>query len=366
MGMTELKRTGLFEAHVAAGGKLVPFAGFELPVQYESIKAEHEAVRTAAGMFDVSHMGEIFLQGPDALANVQKLVTQNLEKIKPKRAVYSGLLYTNGTFVDDVLVYRMSEDEFMLVVNAANLDKDYQWIKNNVFGDCRCENRSDDITQIAVQGPASRDIVQKLTELDLTRLRYYRFRQNQVLGIDAIISRTGYTGELGFELYFDKKHSLTIWNALMEAGREYGLKPAGLGCRDTLRLEAGMALYGNDIDDAHTPLEAGLAWIVKMEKDDFNGKSVLQKQLDEGLTRHLVGFELEQKGVPRHGYKVFSGDREIGVVTSGTLSITLKKPIGMAYVDHGFETPDSAFEIEIRNRRIKAKVVPLPFYSNTR
>ncbi|HPQ39901.1 MAG TPA: glycine cleavage system aminomethyltransferase GcvT [bacterium] len=364
--MTELKRTGLYDAHVAAGGKIVPFAGFELPVQYQSITAEHDAVRTSAGMFDVSHMGEVFLWGPDALANVQKLVTQNLEKIKPNRAVYAGMLYTTGTFVDDVLVYRMAEDEFMLVVNAANLAKDYTWIKNSVFGDCQCENRSDAITQIAIQGPASQDILQKLTDLDLSKLRYYRFRQDRVLGIDAIVSRTGYTGELGFELYFDKEHSMKVWNALLVAGREFDVKPAGLGCRDTLRLEAGMALYGNDIDDEHTPLEAGLSWIVKMEKEDFNGKTALQKQLDDGLKRHLVGFELVEKGVPRHGYHVFSGDRNIGIVTSGTMSITLKKPIGMAYVDTGFETPDTPVEIEIRNRRMKAKVVPLPFYSNTR
>jgi len=364
--MSDLKRTGLYDAHVAAGGKMVPFAGFELPVQYESIKSEHQAVRTTAGIFDVSHMGEIFLHGPDALANVQKLVTQNLAKIKPRRAVYSGLLYENGTFVDDVLVYRMAEDRFMLVVNAANLEKDYDWIKGNVFGDCNCENRSDSITQIAVQGPASRDIVQKLTELDMNKLRYYRFRENRVIGIDAIISRTGYTGELGFELYFDRSHSMKVWNAVMEAGREYGVKPAGLGCRDTLRLEAGMALYGNDIDDAHTPLEAGLSWMVKMDKDDFNGKDALLKQLENGLTRHLVGFELLEKGVPRHGYKVFSGNSEIGEVTSGTMSITLKKPIGMAYVADGYESPDTEIDIQIRNRMMTARIVPLPFYSNTR
>lgn len=364
--MVDLKHTGLFDAHVKAGGKMVPFAGFELPVQYESIKAEHIAVRTTAGMFDVSHMGEVFLSGPDALANVQKLVTQNLQKIKPNRAVYSGMLYDNGTFVDDVLVYRMAEDEFMLVVNAANLDKDYRWIESNVFGDCKCENRSEEFTQIAVQGPNSREIVQKLTDLDLSKLRYYRFRQDKVLDVNAIISRTGYTGELGFELYFHRDHSIKIWDALLEAGKDLGLKPAGLGCRDTLRLEAGMALYGNDIDDAHTPLEAGLSWIVKMQKDSFNGKPVLEKQLETGLTRHLIGFEIQGKGIARQGYQVFSGDQEIGVVTSGTMSITLSKAIGMAYVAAGYESAGTEFEIAIRNRKVTAKVIPLPFYSNTR
>ncbi|MBN1296189.1 glycine cleavage system aminomethyltransferase GcvT [bacterium] len=364
--MNELKRTGFYEAHVAAGGKIVPFAGFELPVQYSSIVAEHTAVRTTAGIFDVSHMGEIFLQGPDALANVQRLVTQDLTKVKPNRAVYAGMLYADGSFVDDVLVYCLAEDAFLLVVNAANLAKDHKWIEGNVFGDCVCENRSDSISQLAIQGPASRDIVQKVTDVDLTDMKYYRFRQGNVLGIDAIVSRTGYTGELGFELYFDRSHSMTVWNALMKAGQPLGLQPAGLGCRDTLRLEAGMALYGNDIDDEHTPLEAGLAWIVKMDKGDFNGRSILEKQLTDGLTRHLVGFELVDKGIPRHGYLVYAGDHEIGVVTSGTMSITLKKPIGLAYVQHGFEAVGTEIDVEIRNRRMKATVVSLPFYSNTR
>ena len=364
--MENLKHTGLYEAHVKAGGKIVPFAGYELPVQYESIKAEHDAVRTKAGMFDVSHMGEIYFSGPDAIANVQKLVTQNIDKIKPNRAVYSGMLYPNGTFVDDVLVYRMDEDVCLLVVNAANLAKDYAWMKENLFGNCRCENRSESITQIAVQGPESMKIVQRLTDLNLEDIKYYRFRQDRILGIDAIISRTGYTGELGFELYFDRKHSLKVWDALLEAGKPVGLKPAGLGCRDTLRLEAGMPLYGNDIDDQHTPLEAGLDWIVKMEKDDFNGKQALLQQEQRGLERHLVGFELIDKGVPRHGYQVFADNREIGIVTSGTMSITLSKPIGMAYVKDGFEAVGTEFEVDIRNRRLKAKVIPMPFYSVTR
>ncbi len=360
--MTQLKQTGLYKAHIEAGGKMVPFAGFELPIQYDSIKSEHIAVRTAAGMFDVSHMGEIFLSGPDAIANVQKLVTQNMDKIKPNRAVYSGMLYENGTFVDDILVYRMAENEFMLVVNAANLNKDYEWIKKNLFGNCKCENRSDQITQIAVQGPESKQIVQKLTSLNLDDLKYYRFRNDHIANIEAIISRTGYTGELGYELYFDKTHSMAMWNALMETGRDCGLKPAGLGCRDTLRLEAGMPLYGNDIDDQHTPLEAGLAWTVKFKKSDFNGKQALVAQQEKGLERHLIGFELLTKGMPRPGYEILDGDTKIGVLTSGTISISVGKPIGMAYVKSGYETEGTEFDVVIRDRRLRAKVVSMPFY----
>jgi aminomethyltransferase len=363
--MTELKKTGLHQAHIEAGGRMTAFAGFELPIQYDSIKSEHLAVRTAAGMFDVSHMGEIFLSGPDAIANVQKLVTQNIEKIKPNRAVYSGMLYENGTFVDDILVYRMSEDECMLVVNAANLEKDYAWILKNQFGNCVCENRSDRITQIAIQGPESKTILQTLTTLNLDELKYYRFRNDRILEYETIISRTGYTGELGFELYFDKKHSLTVWNALMESGRGSGLKPAGLGCRDTLRLEAGMPLYGNDIDDQHTPLEAGLDWTVKFKKSDFNGRQALVNQKDKGVEKHLVGFELLTKGMPRPGYLIFDGDRQIGILTSGTISISVGKPIGMAYVKSGYETENTEFDVVIRDKRIRAKVVSMPFYKKT-
>ncbi len=364
--MTDLMHTGLYNAHIRAGGKMVPFVGWELPIQYSSIKEEHDAVRTTAGIFDVSHMGEIFFSGTDALVNVQHLVSNDVGKIKPNRAVYSGLLYPEGTFVDDVLVYRMEENKFMLVVNAANLVKDYAWMKDNLSGDVTCENRSEELTQIAVQGPHSRAIIQKLTETNLEKIRYYRFRQGNVAGVDAIISRTGYTGEMGFELYFDIAHSDTVWDALLEAGTPLGLKPAGLGCRDTLRLEAGMALYGNDIDDSHTALEAGLGWVIKFDKEEFIGKSVLETQKENGLTRSLVGFEITDRGIARQGYPIYSGDRQIGVVTSGTMSITLGKAIGMGYVETGFEKLDTPLEIEVRNKRITGKVVALPFYSRTR
>ncbi len=364
--MSELKRTGLYDAHVKAGGKIVPFAGWELPVQYSSIKEEHEAVRNTAGMFDVSHMGEIFFSGPDALANVQHLVSNDAEKMKINRAVYSGLLYPNGTFVDDVLVYKLAEDHFLMVVNAANLEKDYQWMKQNLFGNVCCENASDRYTQIALQGPKSREILQNLVDIDLSRMKYYGFSHGNIAGTECIISRTGYTGEIGFELYFDRVHSIKIWDALMETGKPSGIQPAGLGCRDTLRLEAGMALYGNDIDDAHTPLEAGLEWIVKFDKDDFIGKTALLQQKEQGLKRHLVGIELTDRGIPRHGYKILSDGREVGEVTSGTLSISLQKPIGMGYIEHGLEKPGTMLHVEIRKNAVPGVIVTLPFYSNTR
>ncbi len=364
--MVQLKRTGLYEAHKKAGGKLVPFAGWELPIQYTSIRDEHNAVRNAAGIFDVSHMGEIIFSGPDAEKNVQNLVTNEVSKMKINRVVYSGLLYPEGTFVDDLLVYRLAEDKFLLCVNAANLDKDYQWCLDNIHGDLECVNASDQYTQIAIQGPKSMEILQPLTETTLGKIRYYRFRMGEVGGVPAIISRTGYTGELGFELYFDPSESIKIWDMLMEQGEKYGLKPAGLGCRDTLRLEAGMALYGNDIDNEHTPLEAGLDWTVKMDKPDFIGKIALEEQLRKGLTRHLVGIELIDRGIARHGYEIFANENPIGVVTSGTQSITLNKAIAMGYVATGFEKPGTEIQVKIRNKLVRGKIVPMPFYSRTR
>jgi glycine cleavage system T protein (aminomethyltransferase) len=364
--MTQLKQTGLYNAHLRSGGKIVPFAGWEMPVQYSSITDEHHAVRNSAGIFDVSHMGEIIFSGPDALANIQMLVSNEIGKIKPNRAIYSGLLYPEGTFVDDLLVYRISGDEFLCVVNAANTDKDFQWMKENVKGNLRCENVSDLYSQIAVQGPNSTDILQPLTGIDLSKIRYYRFRKGLFTGVEVILSRTGYTGELGYELYFMKEDSDKIWDALLDSGRAFDLKPAGLGCRDTLRLEAGMALYGNDIDDSHTALEAGLDWTVKFEKEDFIGKAALENQKQDGVTRRLVGFELLERGIPRKGYEIYSGETKIGVVTSGTMSITLGKPIGMGYVKSGCEEPGTSIAVSIRGKKIPGKVVTMPFYSRTR
>ena len=364
--MAELKRTGLYPAHLRSKAKIVPFAGWEMPVQYSSIKEEHTAVRTAAGIFDVSHMGEILFSGPDAMKNVQYLVSNDVVKIKPSRVIYTGLLTPQGTFVDDLLVYKFSDDKFLLCVNASNVAKDYQWMLDHLQGDVSCKNVSDQYTQIAVQGPNTLEILKPLTKTDLSKIKYYRFEMGQVAGIDTIISRTGYTGEYGFELYFDPAFSMQMWDALIDSGKSYGLTPTGLGCRDTLRLEAGMALYGNDIDSEHTAFEAGLQWTVKMNKEDFIGKAALQSQIENGLTRHLVGFELTERGIPRHGYQIYSGDQCIGEVTSGTMSITLGKPIGMGYVTTGFEKIGTPIQVKIREKMIKGKTVALPFYSRTR
>ncbi len=364
--MSELKKTALYSEHVRLGGKIVPFAGYEMPVQFTSIRQEHEAVRNHVGVFDVSHMGEILFTGKDALKNVDHLVSNHIAKIKPFRVVYSGLLYPNGTFVDDVLVYRIKDDEFLFCVNASNVDKDFAWMKQNLSGDLTCENVSDRYTQIAIQGPDAGKVLQPLTRTDLSTIAYYRFQMGQVAGIDALISRTGYTGEYGFELYFSPEHAIKIFQAVMESGAPFGITPAGLGCRDTLRLEAGMALYGNDIDDQHTALEANLGWVVKLEKDDFIGKKALEEQQQAGLKRHLVGFEMIDRGIPRHGYSILSNSVPIGEVTSGTMSITLNKAIGMGYVASGFESPGTIIQIQIRDNRVAARVVPLPFYSRTR
>lgn len=364
--MPEIQRTGLYNAHLRSNAKIISFAGWEMPIQYTSVRSEHNAVRNDVGIFDVSHMGEILISGPDALPNIQQLVSNNVAKIKPNRAIYTGLLYPEGTFVDDLLVYRLSEDTFLLVVNAANTKKDFDWINDHLTGNVTCENVSDQYSQIAVQGPQSLLVMQSLTKTDLSKIRYYRFRQAPIAGANGIISRTGYTGEFGFEFYFDVSKSDVVWDAVLEAGQDYNLKPVGLASRDTLRLEAGMALYGNDIDDKHTALEAGLDWTVKFTKGDFIGKSALQKQRETGLNRHLIGFELLERGIPRKGYKITANDTQIGEVTSGTMSITLNKPIGMGYVKSGFEEIGSKISVIIRGKHIKAKVVPMPFYSRTR
>lgn len=364
--MTNLRRTALYAEHVRLGGKIVPFAGWEMPVQFSSIRQEHEAVRNRVGVFDVSHMGEVIFSGPDALRNVDFLVSNSIAKIKPLRVVYSGLLYPNGTFVDDVLVYRLKEDEFLFCVNASNVDKDFAWMKEHISGNLRCENVSDQYTQIAIQGPDAGRVLQPLTKTDLSSIGYYRFQMGEIAGREALISRTGYTGEYGFELYFEPKHTPIIFGAVMESGSPYQIMPTGLGCRDTLRLEAGMALYGNDIDDSHTALEANLGWVVKLDKDDFIGKTALLDQQKTGLSRHLVGFEMIDRGIPRHGYPIVADGAVIGEVTSGTMSITLNKAIGMGYVASGYESPGSIIGIKIRENLVSARIIPLPFYSRTR
>jgi aminomethyltransferase len=367
--MAEPRKTALYDEHVAAGGRMVDFAGFRLPVQYTSLAEEHTAVRTRAGLFDVSHMGEIFITGPGAFDFVQLVSCNDHSKMTVGRVQYTGLMYPQGTFVDDVLVHKLAEDEYLLVVNAANRTKDAAYLKDLTTDrdGVVVRDDSDRWAQLAIQGPSAQEILRPLVNCDLSKLKYYRFELAETLGHRALVARTGYTGEDGFEIYVAPEVAAETWRAVIEEGQPKGLKPAGLGARDTLRFEAGMSLYGNDIDETTTPLEAGLGWIVRLKnKGDFIGRDVLERQKEEGLTRKLVGFEMIDRGIARHGYSVFLANREeepVGTVTSGTQSPTLGKALGLAYVP--IEATDEGTEIliGIRNRRVAARIVPLPFYS---
>jgi len=363
-----LKRTPLFDEHVAAGGKMVSFGGFEMPVQYTSILKEHTAVRTRAGLFDVSHMGEILVRGPKALDFVQKISCNDHSKMTEGRAQYTGLMYPEGTFVDDMLVHKMADDEYFLVVNAANTDKDFAYIDDLAATAEGVEvfNQSAEYAQLALQGPLATEVLAPLTETDLSAIRYYRFTRGRVFGHEAIIARTGYTGEDGFEVYVAPENAAEVWRAILAEGGPKGVIPAGLGARDTLRLEAGMCLYGNDIDRTTTPIEAGLSWIVKLDKGDFIGRDVIERQVEEGVDRKLVGFEMVDRGIARHGYAALLApdDAEpVGLVTSGTHSPTLGKPIGMAYLPTEAAEPGREFWVSIRGQARRAVVVLLPFYS---
>jgi aminomethyltransferase len=358
-----LKRTPLHDVHVALGGKIVPFAGYEMPVQYPTgIVAEHKAVRERAGLFDVSHMGEFIVKGPGAIDFVNRVTTNNAAALTIGQVQYSALLNDRGTFVDDCLVYRFA-DQVMLVVNASNKDKDWAHILPNVGNfDCAITDVSDDTALLALQGPMAQQVLQPFTDVDLEPMQYYHFATGSVAGVpDVIVSRTGYTGEDGFELYFAPQHATTIWKALTSDGR---VTPAGLGSRDSLRLEMGMALYGNDIDDTVTPYEANLGWIVKLPKGEFTGRDVLVRQKAEGVTRRLVGFTSAEKAFPRHGYPVFVGDVASGTVCSGTMSPSLNIPIGTCYLPKASTGEGSAFDIEIRGKRVPATVVKMPFYKD--
>ena len=366
----ELKRTPLYECHREAGGKMVPFAGWEMPVQYSGVMEEHRAVRTAAGLFDVSHMGEIRVRGAGALALLQRLTPNDVSKLAPGRAHYSGFLTEQATYVDDLLIYRLGEEEFLVVVNASNADRDFEWIASRAQAagdDAEVTNASDDYALLALQGPKALAILAPLASLDAGSLRYYGFAQGEVAGVPALISRTGYTGEDGVELYLAPGDAPAVWRRLLEAGAAHGLVPAGLGARDTLRLEAGMALYGHEIDDSTTPLEAGLGWVVKLGKGDFLGRDVLAFQQAEGVKTKLVGFEMVGRGIGRQGYPVLDGDgKPVGRVTSGTFSPTFEKALGMAYVPVGLETPGTRLTLEVRGKPVEAKVVALPFYTRAR
>ena len=358
-----LKKTPLNAIERELGGKMVDFGGWDLPVQFKGILDEHAAVRERAGLFDVSHMGELTVKGAEALSLLQSATCNDVSKLEDGRAQYNGLLYPSGGFVDDILIYRNAPDDYFIVVNASNTDKDYDWIAELAKGkDVEVRNVSADYAQLALQGPDAERILQPLTDTPLAPIKYYRFANGSVDGIPAIISRTGYTGEDGFELYVASEHGPTLFRKLVDLG----VTPCGLGARDTLRLEAKMALYGNDIDHSTTPLQADLAWIVKLDKGDFNGRDVLAKEKSEGPARKLVGFEMVDRGIARHGYPVVDAGGEIGVVTSGTHSPTLKKAIGLAYLPAGQAAPGTEFQVLIRGKETRARVVPTPFYKRAK
>jgi len=360
-----LKRTPLYDLHRELGAKLIDFGGWEMPVQYQGILEEHRAVGERAGLFDVSHMGELEFTGPGAFEALQGLTPNDVGKLADGRCHYSAFLTERGTFVDDLLVYRRAADSYLVVVNAANTEKDFAWARDRAGAEARVENRSDDYALLAVQGPASPAIVARVVAPDPSDLPYYGFRQTEALGKRALVSRTGYTGEDGFELYLAPESAQEVLRGLLEAGRPEGIAPCGLGARDTLRLEAKMALYGNDIDDTVTPWEADLGWIVKMKKGDFLGREALERQKAEGVLRKLIGFEMTDRGIARHGY---AGQTPAGpgVVTSGTHSPTLGRPIGLALMPTAASTVGTEFSVDIRGRSARARVVETPFYKRTR
>ncbi|HET7657668.1 MAG TPA: glycine cleavage system aminomethyltransferase GcvT [Bacillales bacterium] len=359
-----MQRTPLNDMYDKYGAKKVEFHGWEMPVQFSKIQDEHEAVRTKAGLFDVSHMGEVTVKGSGALEFLQRLVTNDVSKLVPGKAQYAAMCYENGGTVDDLLVYQKGEGDYLLVINSANIDSDYEWISSHVEGDVKTENISEEIAQLAIQGPKAEEILQKLTETDLSEIKFFKFKDNvEVAGVKALVSRTGYTGEDGFEIYCDAGDAVKLWEAIMEAGKPEGLLPCGLGARDTLRFEAKLPLYGQELSPEITPIEAGIGFAVKTDKEaDFFGKSVLKKQKEEGAPRKLVGIEMIDKGIPRTGYEVFSGDEKIGEVTTGTQSPTLKKNVGLALVKSECSELGTEVEVQVRKKRLKAVVVKTPFY----
>ncbi len=355
------RRTPLNEAHRKLGARMVDFVGWDMPVQYSSVIGEHEAVRTAVGLFDVSHMGEVEFSGPGALETVNALISNDLARISDGQAVYAGLLDEQGTFVDDIVAYRFSPERIFICVNSSNREKDFAWMKAHAKG-VKPVDRGDDFAQIAVQGPKAAGLVQRLTKTDTSRIGTYRFAEGQVAGVKCIISRTGYTGEDGFELYCAPDDAVKLWDALLTEGQQDGVKPCGLGSRDSLRTEMKFALYGNDIDDKHTALEAGLGWIVKLDKPTFIGKDALVAQKAAGVKRRLVGFEVTGSGIPRHGYAIHKDGKPVGEVTSGTMGPSVKKPIGIGYVPAELAAEGSTFDVDIRGRPVPAVVVKTPFY----
>ena len=360
-----LKRTPLYQEHVAAGAKIVPFAGYEMPVQYKSgIIAEHQAVRQRAGLFDVSHMGELELRGPQALELVQYVTTNDASKLEVGQAQYSVICREDGGCIDDCIVYRF-DDIYMIVVNASNRDKDRDWIFHHSRKfDVAVNDKSDEVALIALQGLQAQAILSRVTDVDLDSIKYYHFGTGAVANIEAVISRTGYTGEDGFELYINVRDAVPLWRKLLEAGSPEGLIPTGLGARDSLRLEMGYALYGNDIDDRHTPLEAGLGWVVKLDKQDFLGKRAMVQQKADGVRQRLSGFVLNERGFPRHGYEVRYNGEPAGEVTSGTVSPSLEQGVGLAYVPSEASKAGTAIDVMVRDKAVPATITRAPFYKH--
>ena len=358
-----MKETALTHKHIALGAKMVPFAGYNMPVQYEGVNAEHETVRNGVGVFDVSHMGEFLLKGPNALALIQKVCSNDASVLFDGKAQYSCLPNGKGGIVDDLIIYRISEEAYFIVVNASNIEKDWNWISQHNDLGVEMQNLSNDYSLLAIQGPKAAEAMQSLTSVDLANMTYYTFQYGTFAGIENVmISATGYTGSGGFEVYVKNQDAEKLWDAVFEAGEAFGIKPIGLAARDTLRLEMGFCLYGNDIDDTTSPLEAGLGWITKFTKD-FTDAEFLKNQKEEGLSRKLVAFEMIDRGIPRHDYPIQDANGNvIGKVTSGTMSPSMKLGIGLGYVSIENAALDQEIFIEIREKGVKAKVVKLPFY----
>jgi aminomethyltransferase len=358
-----MKNTALTHIHESLGAKMLPFAGYNMPILYDGVNVEHETVRQGVGVFDVSHMGEFLLSGPNASALIQKVTSNDASALTVGKAQYSCLPNNEGGIVDDLIVYKMKEDQYLLVVNASNIDKDWDWISSHNDLDVEMRNVSDDYSLLAIQGPKAVQAMQSLSSIDLSEIKYYHFEVGDFAGFNnVIISATGYTGSGGFEIYCKNDQVEAIWNKVFEAGAAFGIKPIGLAARDTLRLEMGFCLYGNDINDTTSPLEAGLGWITKFTKDFVNSDG-LRKQKEEGLTRKLVGFELTERGVPRQDYEIVDKDGNIiGTVTSGTMSPSMNKGIGLGYVTTANSAIDTEIFIRIRKNDVPAKVVKLPFY----
>jgi aminomethyltransferase len=357
------KKTPFYELHLKHNAKMVEFAGYLMPIQYRGIIEEHKKVRKNVGIFDITHMGEFEVSGKDALSFLQKVTTNDVSKLETYQVHYSCMCYPDGGIVDDLLVYKLPS-YYMLVVNASNIDKDFEWLQSNLFGDTKLVNKSDETALLAIQGPDAEKVLARMTNVDLSKLKYYWATFGKVSGVDMLFSRTGYTGEDGFELYFSFCHAENLWNASMKAGKEYQIEPIGLGARDSLRLEMKYMLYGNDIDKTTNPFEAGLSWIVKPEKRDFIGKEPFLKMKREGAKRKLVAFELLEKGFPRQHYLIIKNGEKIGEVTSGVFSPSLNKGVGLGYVKTEYSSIGTNFDIDIRGKGYKAEVVKPPFYKN--